>query len=156
MKMPDGISESTPDESGSIHRPTSGSAISIDHLLTAFTGDNVKYLASKAVDENGEPKVFYRIGNFNPENASGHAYWASNPKTANSYMKPYPEIGQYMTPAFIRANETIDANGTNTKQREGHGAIWRAEDRGSITKQAVLVRNVSDPDFSASNRERVP
>ena len=59
IKMPDGISESTPDKSGSIHRPASGLELSIEQMLSAFKGDNSKYLSSKVVDENGEPRIVW-------------------------------------------------------------------------------------------------
>jgi hypothetical protein len=54
MKKPSGIYESTPDKSGSILRPALGN-VSIEQLLSAFNGENTKYLASKVVDANGEP-----------------------------------------------------------------------------------------------------
>jgi len=41
------------------YRPASGLHISVEQMLTAFNGDNQKYLASKVVDENGEPLVVY-------------------------------------------------------------------------------------------------
>ena len=39
MNKPDGISESTPESTGSIHRPASGSVVTIGHLLSAFKGE---------------------------------------------------------------------------------------------------------------------
>ena len=55
MEMPDGISESTSDHSDSIHRPTSGTKISVEQMISAFKGDNAKYLSSKATSEVTNP-----------------------------------------------------------------------------------------------------
>lgn len=55
MEMPDGISESTSDQSDSIHRPTSGTEISVEQMLSAFKGDNEKYLSSKSTTPTTNP-----------------------------------------------------------------------------------------------------
>ncbi|MFZ4504567.1 MAG: hypothetical protein ACOYM1_11520 [Methylovulum sp.] len=41
------------------YRPAIGLNVSLSLMLGAFHGDAVKYLASKVVDENGEPLVLY-------------------------------------------------------------------------------------------------
>jgi hypothetical protein len=111
MKKPDGISGSTSVFAESIHRPASGSAISIAHLLTAFKGENSKYLASKVVDENGEPLVVYHgtaadvtffdklaLGaNTEAKSARGAFFFAKSPVVASGYaalseLRPSLEI----------------------------------------------------------------
>lgn len=125
----------------------------VDDLITAIRDFNVNG-ASQVTDANGEPMVMYRMSNFDPEAATGHTYWASNPAVANTYMKHYPELQYRGMTAYIRAIDVIDAGGAHTHKRAGHEAIWRAEDIGSITQQAVLVQNIADPNFSVTARAR--
>ncbi len=76
LEMPNGIYESTPDKSDSIHRPALGE-LSVEQMLTSFKGENLKYIASKVVDENGEPLVVYHgtfsdIASFQSEKAGSN------------------------------------------------------------------------------------
>ena len=50
MKMPDGISESTSDKSDSIHRPASGTEVSVKQMLTSFNGHKKALTEAKAFD----------------------------------------------------------------------------------------------------------
>jgi hypothetical protein len=54
LKKPDGIYAPLSSDGKLGKRPASGN-ISIEQLLSAFNGENTKYLASKVVDANGEP-----------------------------------------------------------------------------------------------------
>ena len=86
MKMPDGISESTSDKSDSIHRPASGTEVSVEQMLVAFNGDNQKYIASKVVDENGEPLVVYHGTNkafttINMRKGAQGLFWVTSNKS---------------------------------------------------------------------------
>ncbi len=66
MEMPDGISESTSDESDSIHRPASGTLVSLDQMRAAFNGKYEKYLKSEtktAIKPHTKPSLTKAIRN---------------------------------------------------------------------------------------------
>ena len=150
MANPNGIYE--PHSSNAVinaeklgNRPASGLEVSIEQMLTAFKGENLKYIASKVVDENGEPLVVYHgtKADFS-EFKGGVMMFSPSTKYSNMFASDYygsmmPVFLNMRNPSFTENQSLLEGlpywGADEEKQKGFDGAIYSKD--GNILKGAT-------------------